>query len=203
MLKIIWYFTQLIILSVLFFWLFDLNSMIMVNDIACNDIVHSVSVVTFSVFCKKTYSVKTGWHYKVIYICYITFIESDYSLWIQEDYSIALSKSVFLMVLKAYMSTSSFQNRTSGLKLNLYAFLCYCLATMHVRNNQVNLNSIVAFAFMEPLCIQKTYAIIDITIQANILHLLLTLSQIKGGQNGEIVAMSTHSVVYKFSQHHI
>ena len=49
----------------------------MVNDVACNDIVHRVSIMT----AKNAYSVQTGRHYIGSYICYITFVESDYFLW--------------------------------------------------------------------------------------------------------------------------
>ena len=45
---------------------------------------------------------------------------------------------------------------------------------MHVPEDQVNINGVVAF--MKPECIQKTQATIDISIQANLLHLLLALS---------------------------
>ena len=38
---------------------------IMVNDVTCNDIVHSVLIITLSIFYKKAYSVKPGWHYIV------------------------------------------------------------------------------------------------------------------------------------------
>ena len=58
----------------------------MVNDVACNDILHSVSIMTVSIFLQKAYSVQTGWHYIVLYmyICYITFVESDYFLWVKK-----------------------------------------------------------------------------------------------------------------------
>ena len=45
-------------------------------------IVHSDS--SMIAFSAKTYSVKIGWHYIVSYICYITFIESDYFLWVKK-----------------------------------------------------------------------------------------------------------------------
>ena len=65
----------------------------MVNDFACNDIVHSNSVMTVSIFCKKAYSFKTWWQYIVLYICYITFTESDYFLSIKKT-----TKSIILNV---------------------------------------------------------------------------------------------------------
>ena len=51
---------------------FVLNNM--VNDVACNDILHSVSIMAACNFCKKAYSVQTGWHYIVSYMRYITFV---------------------------------------------------------------------------------------------------------------------------------
>ena len=52
---------------------------IMVNDVACNDIVHIVSIVTLGMFCKNL--LRQNW---VVYMCYITFIESDYCLWVKK-----------------------------------------------------------------------------------------------------------------------
>ena len=57
---------------------------IMVNDVTCNDIVYSISIMTLSFFLQKAYCVKTGWYYIVSYICYITFIESDCFLWVKK-----------------------------------------------------------------------------------------------------------------------
>ena len=50
----------------------------MLNDVACNDIVYSVSIMTLGIFCKnKKRIAETGWYCMVSYICYITVIESD------------------------------------------------------------------------------------------------------------------------------
>ena len=51
---------------------------IMVNDVTCNDIVDSVSTMT--AFSAKSL-LRQNW---VVYICYITFIESDYFLWVKK-----------------------------------------------------------------------------------------------------------------------
>ena len=50
---------------------FTLN--IIVNGVACNDIVYTVSTMAVS-----AYSVKTSRHYKESHICFIIFITSDY-----------------------------------------------------------------------------------------------------------------------------
>ena len=50
------------------------------NVVACNDIVYSVLIMTRCIFCQKSYSIKTGWHYVVACICYITLIKSNYFL---------------------------------------------------------------------------------------------------------------------------
>ena len=49
----------------------------MVNDVACNDSAQCFILDTQNIL-QKAYSVKSGWHYKVSYICYLTFIEIDY-----------------------------------------------------------------------------------------------------------------------------
>ena len=42
-----------------------LNTIIMVNNVNCNDNMHRVSNMTVSIVCKKAYSVKTDRHYIV------------------------------------------------------------------------------------------------------------------------------------------
>ena len=54
----------------------------MVNDVAYNDIVHSVSIMTLSIFCEKLIQSKLGGLYSVIYLLQ-TFVEFDYFLWVK------------------------------------------------------------------------------------------------------------------------
>ena len=85
-----------------------------------------------------------------------------------------IKKYIFKCV-NCYISSFffSFQNRILGLKLDYCTNFCCCLATMYVSNDQVNINSLVAF--MKPCCIQKTYATMDIAILVNVLHRLIIL----------------------------
>ena len=70
----------------------------MVNEFTCNHIVRSDSVMVVSIFCKKNYSDKIGWHYIVSYICYIAFIESDYFLWVKKTTKYLIKKFIFRCV---------------------------------------------------------------------------------------------------------
>ena len=72
-------------------------SNITVNEFTCNHVVLSDSIMIVSIFCKKTYSVKIGLHYIVSYICYITFNESDYFLWVKKKANYLYQKVYFSM----------------------------------------------------------------------------------------------------------
>ena len=62
-----------------------------VNEFTCNHIMRNDS----QHFLQKTYSVKIRWHYIVSYICYITFIESDYFLWVKKTTKYLYQKVYF------------------------------------------------------------------------------------------------------------
>ena len=55
----------------------------MVNDVACNNIVHSVSIMTLCIFCKQLIALKCVVLYSVIYLLH-NIIEVDYFLWVKK-----------------------------------------------------------------------------------------------------------------------
>ena len=73
----------------------------MVNEFTCNHTEHSDSIMSQHLM-QKTYSVKIGWHYIVSYICYITFIESDYFLWVMKSTKY-LYKKVYVSMCKQFI----------------------------------------------------------------------------------------------------
>ena len=60
---------------------FTLN--VMVNAVACNDIVHIVSTEAVSIFYKNLIPLKLANIVKRHYIYFITIIKSDYFLWVK------------------------------------------------------------------------------------------------------------------------
>ena len=65
-----------------------------------------------------------------------------------------IKHSIYKSVNSLYVLILFLQNVTLGLKLDHFALLYCCLVTIHVTNNQVNINSVVTF--MKPWFIHIT-----------------------------------------------